>query len=119
MNVKFLSNLCLIIDSLMIHSITLCLQPEVIGSLGNLTELWFDNNKVKSLPPLMGRLKKLAHVDASKNKVDWVTEELELCTQLTDLHLSSNNLKVIFLIYYFYIGFVNYLTSSYHFFLYM
>lgn len=69
-------------------------QPEVIGSLVNLTELWFDNNKVKSLPPLLGRLKKLIHVDASKNKVDWVAGDLENCIMLTDLHLSSNNLKV-------------------------
>lgn len=66
----------------------------MIGSLGNLTELLFDNNKVKSLPPMMGKLKKLLHVDASKNKIDWVSGELENCVVLTDLHLSSNNLKV-------------------------
>lgn len=69
-------------------------QPEVIGSLVNLTELWFDNNKVKSVPPLVGHLKKLTHLDACKNKVDWVAGDVENCIALTDFHLSSNNLKV-------------------------
>ena len=70
------------------------LQPEVIGSLPNLTDLWFDNNKVKSIPPMVGNLKKLIFIDASKNRIDWVADEISCCTQLTDLHLSTNNLKV-------------------------
>lgn len=94
MQTQYSSVLYQLYTMLYILFVLLLVQPEVIGSLVNLTELWFDNNKVKSVPPLVGHLKKLTHLDACKNKVDWVAGDVENCIALTDFHLSSNNLKV-------------------------
>lgn len=69
-------------------------QPEVVGSLCSLKELWFDGNRVRSVAPFIGQLSQLTYLDGSNNRVDSLPDELANCKMLTDLHLSINHLKV-------------------------
>ena len=43
----------------------------------------------------LGGLKKLAYLDASKNKIYEIADEIEGCISLCDLTLSSNRIKVL------------------------
>lgn len=43
----------------------------------------------------LGGLKKLAYLDASKNQIYEVADEIEGCISLCDLTLSSNRIKVL------------------------
>ena len=67
-------------------------QPETIGSLPSLQELWLDCNDLSELPPEIGNLKKLTQIDVSENVLEYLPEEISGLTNLTDLCLSQNNL---------------------------
>ena len=59
-----------------------------------LEELLLDGNKLKVLPAFLGNFLKLKHLDASFNQLELVCQELGKCSNLVDLTLSSNDLKV-------------------------
>lgn len=67
--------------------------PEVIGAFRNLTELWFDFNRLIDIPETIGELAALVYFDCSYNKITELSWEIGHCTNLTDLTLSSNDLK--------------------------
>lgn len=41
----------------------------------------------------IGNLKQLMFIDASKNKIQALPTQIEGCTSLADLHLTTNNLE--------------------------
>lgn len=47
-------------------------QPEVIGSLASLMELWCDNNRLSYLPSFIGHLQALRYLDASSNRLSCI-----------------------------------------------
>ena len=59
-----------------------------------LEELWMDGNRLRTLPPMLGRFSKLRHLDASFNHLESIAPDIGNCTGLIDLTLSTNDLKV-------------------------
>ena len=59
-----------------------------------LEELLIDGNKIKVLPNFLGKFSKLKHLDASFNQLEVICSEIGNCSNLVDLTLSSNDLKV-------------------------
>ena len=68
--------------------------PEILNTMFELEELLLDGNKLKILPSFLGNFIKLKHLDASFNQLELVCQEVGKCSNLVDLTLSSNDLKV-------------------------
>lgn len=71
------------------------LQPEVVGQLTNLTELWVDNNRIRRLPSNIGNLKRLVHVDMNNNLLTCLNAEIGEWAMLQELSVSGNDLESI------------------------
>uniref|UniRef100_A0A8D0H687 Scribble planar cell polarity protein n=1 Tax=Sphenodon punctatus TaxID=8508 RepID=A0A8D0H687_SPHPU len=71
------------------------LQPDTLGALPNLRELWLDRNQLSSLPPELGNLRRLVCLDISENKLEQLPREVSGLVALTDLLLSQNLLERI------------------------
>ena len=63
--------------------------------MSQLEELLLDGNKIKQLPDFFGVFSRLRYLDCGFNQLELVSPELGRCTNLLDLTLSSNDLKVI------------------------
>lgn len=98
------------------------LQPDTLGALPNLRELWLDRNQLSALPPVsvcsaqpplcpapaapsshglssliqeLGNLRRLVCLDVSENKLEQLPNEVSGLVALTDLLLSQNLLECI------------------------
>uniref|UniRef100_A0AAQ4NYQ2 Protein scribble homolog n=1 Tax=Gasterosteus aculeatus aculeatus TaxID=481459 RepID=A0AAQ4NYQ2_GASAC len=71
------------------------LQPDTLGALPNLRELWLDRNHLSSLPPELGNLRRLVCLDVSENRLEELPSELNGLLALTDLLLTQNLLEVV------------------------
>uniref|UniRef100_A0A8C8VKQ7 Scribble planar cell polarity protein n=1 Tax=Pelusios castaneus TaxID=367368 RepID=A0A8C8VKQ7_9SAUR len=71
------------------------LQPDTLGALPNLRELWLDRNQLSALPPELGNLRRLVCLDVSENKLEQLPNEVSGLVALTDLLLSQNLLECI------------------------
>uniref|UniRef100_A0A8D3B174 Protein scribble homolog n=1 Tax=Scophthalmus maximus TaxID=52904 RepID=A0A8D3B174_SCOMX len=70
-------------------------QPDTLGALPNLRELWLDRNQLSSLPPELGNLRRLVCLDVSENRLEELPSEINGLLALTDLLLTQNLLEVI------------------------
>uniref|UniRef100_A0A8C1VK83 Protein scribble homolog n=1 Tax=Cyprinus carpio TaxID=7962 RepID=A0A8C1VK83_CYPCA len=70
-------------------------QPDTLGALPNLRELWLDRNQLSSLPPELGNLRQLVCLDVSENRLSQLPTEISGLIALTDLLLSENLLEVL------------------------
>ncbi|MEQ2167038.1 hypothetical protein GOODEAATRI_000134, partial [Goodea atripinnis] len=70
-------------------------DPDTLGALPNLRELWLDRNQLSSLPPELGNLRRLVCLDVSENRLEELPSELSGLLALTDLLLTQNLLEVI------------------------
>ncbi|VDP91487.1 unnamed protein product [Echinostoma caproni] len=66
-----------------------------MGQLPNLSELWMDDNQLKSVPKELGNMKRLQQLDLSENLIDALPEEVAGLTSLSDLNLSQNSLNCL------------------------
>lgn len=57
-----------------------------------LEKLYLNHNKMKVLPPQIGQLKHLSHLDVSGNELSAIPEEIGMLTNLKKLLLFDNNL---------------------------
>uniref|UniRef100_A0A8C4VJV7 Leucine rich repeat containing 1 n=1 Tax=Gopherus evgoodei TaxID=1825980 RepID=A0A8C4VJV7_9SAUR len=71
------------------------LQPETIGALFSLKDLWLDGNQLAEIPQEIGNMKNLLCLDVSENKLERLPEEISGLTSLTDLLVSQNLLEVL------------------------
>lgn len=104
-------------------SLSCLLQPDTLGALPNLRELWLDRNQLSALPPVsvcwahvhpfapapavpsthgvsslmqeLGNLRRLVCLDVSENKLEQLPNEVSGLVALTDLLLSQNLLECI------------------------
>lgn len=76
-------------------------QPEIIGHLSSLNDLWLDNNRIKRLPLEIGQLLHLSFLDVSKNRLVEIDSEVGNCKALSHLYLTRNNLEVCLFLYFF------------------
>lgn len=58
----------------------------------SLKELWIDGNRIKQIPSLIGQLTDLVHFEASVNHIDYVADEIQACSKIQELALSTNEL---------------------------
>uniref|UniRef100_A0A8C2I235 Protein scribble homolog n=1 Tax=Cyprinus carpio TaxID=7962 RepID=A0A8C2I235_CYPCA len=70
-------------------------QPDTLGALPNLRELWLDRNQLSLLPPELGNLRQLVCLDVSENRLSELPTEISGLIALTDLLLSENHLEVL------------------------
>uniref|UniRef100_A0A8C2D0V8 Protein scribble homolog n=1 Tax=Cyprinus carpio TaxID=7962 RepID=A0A8C2D0V8_CYPCA len=70
-------------------------DPDTLGALPNLRELWLDRNQLSSLPPELGNLRQLVCLDVSENRLSQLPTEISGLIALTDLLLSENLLEVL------------------------
>jgi CCR4-NOT transcription complex subunit 6 len=56
-------------------------------------ELFINSNKIRSIPPAIGQLRQLRHLDASYNNIESLPVELGMCTYLKNLLLFHNRLR--------------------------
>uniref|UniRef100_A0A671MAE5 PDZ domain-containing protein n=1 Tax=Sinocyclocheilus anshuiensis TaxID=1608454 RepID=A0A671MAE5_9TELE len=70
-------------------------DPDTLGALPNLRELWLDRNQLSSLPPELGNLRQLVCLDVSENRLSELPTEISGLIALTDLLLSENLLEVL------------------------
>uniref|UniRef100_A0A2K6PBW4 Protein scribble homolog n=1 Tax=Rhinopithecus roxellana TaxID=61622 RepID=A0A2K6PBW4_RHIRO len=75
------------------YSLCFFLQPDTLGALPNLRELWLDRNQLSALPPELGNLRRLVCLDVSENRLEELPAELGGLVLLTDLLLSQNLLR--------------------------
>uniref|UniRef100_A0A2K5M1Z7 Protein scribble homolog n=1 Tax=Cercocebus atys TaxID=9531 RepID=A0A2K5M1Z7_CERAT len=75
------------------YSLCSFLQPDTLGALPNLRELWLDRNQLSALPPELGNLRRLVCLDVSENRLEELPAELGGLVLLTDLLLSQNLLR--------------------------
>ena len=68
--------------------------PTHINELNNLLSLHLGNNKIKSLP-LFLKMNNLLILDMSNNKLEFLPKTIHLLSSLTELYLSSNNLRTL------------------------
>lgn len=66
-----------------------------MGLLNHLQELYISFNKIRELPPDIGRLENLSEVKASNNYIRDLPPEMGNCKSLRILDLSMNNVRVI------------------------
>lgn len=66
-----------------------------IKTLSKLEELWMNNNKLKALPPEVGRLLNLKVLAANNNELVILRGELRNCTGLEKLLLAFNKLDKV------------------------
>ncbi|EEP75764.1 conserved hypothetical protein [Uncinocarpus reesii 1704] len=60
-----------------------------------LDKLYLNHNKLKTLPPSIGELKSLTHLDVSSNELTEIPEEIGMLTNLKKLLLFDNNLQTL------------------------
>uniref|UniRef100_A0A8C8CUX3 Protein scribble homolog n=1 Tax=Oncorhynchus tshawytscha TaxID=74940 RepID=A0A8C8CUX3_ONCTS len=70
-------------------------DPDTLGALPKLRELWLDRNQLSSLPPELGNLRRLVCLDMSENRLEELPSELSGLLALTDLLLTQNLLEVV------------------------
>uniref|UniRef100_A0A4W5P1E9 Protein scribble homolog n=1 Tax=Hucho hucho TaxID=62062 RepID=A0A4W5P1E9_9TELE len=70
-------------------------DPDTLGALPNLRELWLDRNQLSSLPLELGNLQRLVCLDVSENRLEELPSELSGLLSLTDLLLTHNLLEVV------------------------
>jgi Leucine-rich repeat (LRR) protein len=70
--------------------------PSTISGLADkLTRLALKSNALTSLPPQIGQLGMLVHLDVSKNQIADLPTEIERCAALVDFLLAGNKLQQI------------------------
>lgn len=60
-----------------------------------LTRLYFNNNKLKVLPPAIGKLKLLSVLDLSLNELTEIPPEIGMLVNLKELLLVDNQLEIL------------------------
>lgn len=60
-----------------------------------LTELYLASNNLQHLPPEIGQLRSLRHLDVSYNQLSDLPPELGMCTPLRQLLLFNNNIQTL------------------------
>ncbi len=56
----------------------------------NLLKVYLDDNRIKALPSLIGRLRRIEVLSVTKNKIRILPAELGLCTTLKSLHVDQD-----------------------------
>lgn len=60
-----------------------------------LEKLYLSHNKLKALPPTIGKLRKLSHLDLSGNDISELPEEIGMLSNLKKLYLFDNNIRTL------------------------
>jgi CCR4-NOT transcription complex subunit 6 len=60
-----------------------------------LNELYIASNKITELPPAIGQLRHLRHLDASFNQITHLPRELGMCVYLKKLLLFNNQIRIL------------------------
>lgn len=63
------------------------------STFAHLEYLDVSHNRLHSLPPSLGNMVSLTHIDSSYNNLKRVPPEVSYCTNLTLLHLKANIIK--------------------------
>lgn len=83
---------CFLNNSLDFAGLNLTEAPLVFTRNPSLIEMYLDNNRIKVLPPEIGRLPRMKILSLTFNKLTALPVELGNCTSLTRLHLEGNAL---------------------------
>ncbi len=70
-------------------------QPNELGRLSNLQELYVDSNDLEALPEAVTRCRALQQLDVCDNKLMVLPDDLGELDQLTDLVLSQNCIQIL------------------------
>lgn len=62
---------------------------------GFLNELYIASNKLTQLPPAIGQLRHLRHLDASYNQITELPRELAMCVYLKKLLVFNNQIRIL------------------------
>ena len=66
---------------------------QLFGQYNFLTKLFLDNNRLGRLPPFIGRLKTLMHLDVSQNELLELPSEMGMLVNLKTLLLFDNQVQ--------------------------
>lgn len=71
------------------------IAPMLFSAYTFLDKLYIDNNKLTHLPPSIGRLKNLSHLNAANNELLELPEEIGMLVNLRSLLVFDNNLHTL------------------------
>ena len=60
-----------------------------------LEKLYLNHNRLKSIPPSIGKLRKLDQLDLSGNEITELPEEIGMLSNLKKLYLFDNNIRTL------------------------
>jgi CCR4-NOT transcription complex subunit 6 len=72
-----------------------CISLQLFDYYPFLTKLYLNNNRLQTIPPEIGQLRNLAHLDLSLNQISTLPPEMGMLINLRSLLLVDNKIEVI------------------------